>query len=107
MRMDLLAEIRAAFPKTSHPGDHILSDCWCDECAWSVRNLRGKSWKQLRVEDISGDGGNLSLRAFCYYLPGLMCLAVQHPDELSLASTIIGGFIASDLSPPEQAKRVE
>jgi hypothetical protein len=39
--MDLLAEIRAAFPVCPYPGDAVLSDCWCDECEFSVRNLRG------------------------------------------------------------------
>ncbi len=104
--MDLLAEIRAAFPSAPFPGDGILSDCWCEECAWSVRNLRGKSWKQLRVEDIGGDGGSLSARAFRYYLPGMLCLAVQHPEDLSLASEINARLVASDLDPPERVESV-
>src|SRR5689334_12412010 len=60
--MDLLAEIRAAFPAIPYPGDATLSDCWCEECAWSLRNLRGKSWMQLRIEDgIGGEGAILSV----------------------------------------------
>ena len=104
--VDLLAEIRAAFPAAPYPGDATLSDCWCEECAWSVRNLRGKSWKQLRVEDVGGDGGCLSHRAFRYYLPGLLCLTVQHPDEFSLSSEVNGRLVVHDRAGPEEAREV-
>jgi hypothetical protein len=90
----LLAEIRAAFPPTPYPSDQILSKCWCEECAWSVRRLRGKSWKQVRPEDFNpGDGGHLSSRAFRYYLPALLAFAVQHPDEVHFASEINGRLV--------------
>ncbi len=104
--MDLLAEIRAAFPADPYPGDHILSNCWCEECAASVENLRGKSWTELRVGDVGGDGGLLSHAAFGYYLPGLLCLSVLHPNEWGLASEINGLLVVSDLDPPEGAARV-
>ncbi len=94
--MDLLGEIRAAFRATPYPGDAILSNCWCDECEFSVRNLRGKSWKELRIEDLNDcEGGHLAYTAFRYYLPGLMCLAVQNPDELDLSGRVVGGFIVA------------
>jgi hypothetical protein len=105
--MDLLAEIRAAFPATPYPGDATLSDCWCEECAWSLRNLRGKSWKQLRVEDVGGDGGYLSHKAFRYYLPGLLCLAVQHPDELDLSCEINARLLISDKDASKDAAEVQ
>ena len=93
--MELLDEIRAAFPAMPYPGDDVLSKCWCDECAWEVRNLRGKSWKQTRVEDFNaGDGGRLSLNAFRYYLPAQLQFAVEHPDELHFASEVIAHFVA-------------
>jgi hypothetical protein len=104
--MDLLAEIRAAFPALSYPGDAVLSDCWCDECEFSVRNLRGKSWRQVRLEDFNGENAQMSPRAFRYYLPGLLCLAVQHPDELDLACEVNARLIVSDLDPPERAKAI-
>src|SRR5262249_27728071 len=90
------SQIRAAFPSVPYPGDHILSNCWCDECAWSVRKLRGKSWKKLRLEDLgSSDGGAMSPRGFRYFLPGLLCLAVQHPES-DAGSEIVGGLVVSD-----------
>ncbi len=104
--MDLLAEIRAAFPASPYPGDDVLSDCWCDECEFSVRNLRGKSWKQLRLEDFNGENAHMSPRAFRYYLPGLLCLAVQHPDKLNFACEVSARLIVSDLHPPQAADTV-
>lgn len=90
----LLAEILAAFPPTPYPGDRMLSDCWCEECAWSVRNLRGKSWKQAQLEDFNlGDGGRVSTDAFGYYLPAMLTLAIRHPDETHLACEINSRFV--------------
>jgi hypothetical protein len=104
--MDLLAEIRAAFPAAPYPGDATLSDCWCEDCAWSVRNLRGKSWKQLRVADLGDDGGQMSNRAFRYYLPGMLCLAGQHPADLHLASAINARLVVDDQAAPEKVEAV-
>ncbi len=104
--MDLLGEIRAAFPASVHPGDAVLSDCWCDECEFSVRNLRGKAWKQVRLEDFNGENGHLSRRVFSYWLPALLSLAVQHPGNLKLACEVNARLIVSDLNPPEQAESV-
>jgi hypothetical protein len=104
--MDLLAEIRAAFPTSPYPGDAILSDCWCEECEFSVRNLRGKSWKQLRLEDFNGENASLSHEAFRYYLPGLLCLAVQHQEESTLACEVSGRLVVSDLDSSEQSDEV-
>lgn len=104
--MDLLAEIRAAFPAAAYPGDAVLSDCWCEECEARYQSLRGKSWKQLRLKDLDGEQIPLSDYAFRYYLPGLLCLAVQHPDEESVGSLIHSRFIVSDLDSPEKATEV-
>lgn len=105
--MDLLAEIRAAFPATPYPGDDTLSDCWCDECEWSVRNLRGKSWKQVRIEDgIGSEGASLSVRACRYYLPAMLCLAVQHPDDHRLASAINARLVVIGPAEPEEINTV-
>jgi hypothetical protein len=105
--VDLLAETRAAFPAAPYPGDAMLSHCWCEECVWSVRNLRGKPWTQLRIEDgVGGEGGFLSDRAFHYYLPGLLCLALQHPDETHLASEINARLVVLDRAAPTEAEVV-
>ncbi|MFO0889075.1 MAG: DUF6714 family protein [Isosphaeraceae bacterium] len=62
---------------------------------------------QLRVEDcVGGDGAYLSTRAFRYYLPGLLCLAVQHPDEVHLASEINARLVVMDRSSPKESETV-
>jgi hypothetical protein len=103
--MDMLAEIRAAFPVTPYPGNYLLSDCWCEECAWEVRNLRGKSWKELTLDDIGEEGARMSERAFRYYLPALLCLAVQHPDSWT-GSKIVDRFVVSDQAAPAAKERL-
>ena len=47
MAASLVEKIRAAWRVLPYRGDHVLSDCWCEECEYSVRSLRGKSWKQI------------------------------------------------------------
>ena len=106
--MHLLAEIRAAFPALPYPGDKVLSDCWCEECAWSVRNLRGKSWKQTRVADFnSSDGGHLSREAFRYYLPAMLTFAVQQPDEVHFAGEINARFVAITGAPNDRIEDIQ
>lgn len=105
--MDLLAEIRSAFPHTPYPGDQVLSDCWCEECSWAVRNLRGKSWKQIKLDDINGDGDQMTDDAFRYYLPALLSLSVQHPSEYHLASRVTSRLVACDRDPPERAETIQ
>ena len=94
--MSLLAKIRAAWPATPYPGDHILSNCWCEECAFSVRDLRGKSWKQLTVGDLGSGSGELSADAFLYFLPGILSLSIQDPDGDHLAGEVNRWFVYSD-----------
>jgi hypothetical protein len=96
--MDLLNQIHAAWPSSPYPGDHLLSDCWCVECEFSVSSLRGKSWKQLRPEDVGGETGHMSPEAFRYYIPGILSLSVQDPDEINLSCEINVRFVFSDHS---------
>jgi hypothetical protein len=60
----------------------------------------------LALEDFNGQNAQMSSRAFRYYLPALLCLAVQHPDELCLACEVNGGLVVSDLDPPERAEAI-
>lgn len=104
----LVAEINATFPETPYPSDHILSDCWCEECAWSVRNLRGKAWKQLRLADTNfSEGSRFSSKAFAYYLPALMTLAVEHPDELHLATEINSRFVVIEDASDHRVEQIQ
>jgi hypothetical protein len=91
MSQSLIETIRAAWPATPYPGDHVLSDCWCEECEFSVRSLRGKSWKQLRPNDINGETSHMSNGAFAYYLPGLLLLSIKH-DMDGLDGYVLGHF---------------
>ncbi len=95
--MDLIAEIRAAWPVTPYPGDHILSDCWCEECEADYRKLRGKSWKQVKLANFCGENGRIGLgpEAFAYYLPGILILSVQESDDFDPCN-VIGRFVFSD-----------
>ena len=106
--MDLLAEIRGAFPVTPCPGDRVLSDCWCDECAWAVHRLQGKSWKQVTVEDFNAsEGGRLSNQSFRYYLPAMLLFAVRYPDEVHFASEITSRFVVIAPANHDQIQRVQ
>jgi hypothetical protein len=60
---------------------------------------------QIRVEDcVVGEGAYLSARAFRYCPPGLLCLAVRHPDELHLASEINARPVVIDRSAPKETE---
>lgn len=102
--MGLREDIWAAFPYTPYPGDRILTTCACDECRWEVRNLRGKSWKQIGVSDLGGDGGSMSPEAFRYYLPGLLVLALNNPPDASMITAL---QIVPYLTVSETEKRIE
>jgi hypothetical protein len=58
---------------------------------------------QLCVADVGGEGAFHSVRAFRYYLPGLLWVALQHPDATHLASEINARFVVLDRAPPTEA----
>lgn len=97
--MELLHRINAAWPSTPYPGDHVLSDCWCDECQFGVSSLRSKSWSQLKIEDTNSETCQLNRTAFLYYLPALLTLSLRHPDEVHLPCLINGRFIRCNTAP--------
>jgi hypothetical protein len=99
--MELVDRINAAWPSTPYPGDHVLSDCWCDECQLSVSSIRGKSWPQLKIEDTNSETCRLSTAAFLYYLPALLTLSLRYPEELHLSGLINGRFIRCDIAPSD------
>lgn len=99
--MELIHRINAAWRSTPYPGDHVLSDCWCDECEFSVSSLRGKSWSQLKIADTNSETSQLNSSAFLYYLPALLELSLRHPDEIHLPCLINGRFIRCDTAPSD------
>jgi hypothetical protein len=103
--MALRDEVLFAFSKTPYPGDDALTSCNCDDCRWEVARLRGKKWTRLSLDDFGAEDGDsnvtlLTPAAFHYYLPGLLLLVLDHPEETEgwLLSSVI-----SRLTIPENA----
>jgi hypothetical protein len=95
-----------AFSRTPPPGEDALTSCNCEECRWDVARLRGKKWTRLSPDDFgASDGGaNFALltpSAFHYYLPGLLLLALDHPD---LAPEFIAKIINRLTAPDSTAE---
>ena len=104
--MELLHRVNSAWPATPYPGDQLLSDCWCHECQFSVSSLRGKNWRQLKIEDTSGETCRLNRQAFLYYLPALLALSLRYPDEVRLPCLINERFIQCDISPTDEEEGI-
>jgi len=84
--MSLRDEVLFAFSRTSYPGDDALTSCNCEDCRWEVARLRGKKWTRLSLDDFGAEDGNANVAlllpaAFHYYLPGLLLLLLDHPEE--------------------------
>jgi hypothetical protein len=97
--MALREEILYAFSKTPRPTDGDLTSCPCDECQWEVRRFRGQTWIRLTWEDLGEDGNVFFLtpEAFHYFLPGLMLLALDDPEDGSgLLGKIVSRIVISD-----------
>ncbi len=93
--MDLRAETIAAFSKVPRPAEDALTDCDCDESQFEVAGFWGKTWFRLGLDDFHGEVGDaneafLTPAAFHYFLPGLILLAIDHPEcrEHLLASIV-------------------
>lgn len=95
----ILAQLWQAFPSTPYPGDHILTDCYCEECSHSIRSLRGKSWKEVKLEDLNSDSSQLGDDAFRYYLPALLSISLQHPDDDMIPARVSGRLVVFDTDP--------
>jgi hypothetical protein len=105
MYSSLLDVVRRAWSVTPYPGDRVLGDCWCDECEFSVRNLRGKAWKEIVRSDINGENSEMSDSAFLYYLPALLQLSLADEDDTDLSSLIMGRFLTVQMEPATQDQK--
>jgi hypothetical protein len=109
MYSSLLENIETAWPLTPYPGDHILSDCWCDECEYAVSNLRGKSWIEITRSDLNGENARLADASFQYYMPSLLRFSLNDPDDTWVSGEIMGRFVAIEMQPAtnDQQERIE
>ena len=90
----------------SLPCDQRLSDCWCEECTYSVSSLRGKSWSQIRIEDLDGMTSHMNDFAFLYYLPALLSLSIRFPDELHIACNVNRRFTILDVEDTSRSEKI-
>lgn len=94
--------VASTFDTVPPPTDQELSECSCDECRHGVSRFVGKEWRTLRSKDVATDQGDaninqLSTRAFHYFLPGFMILALKsHVDSFWIASNILERLASSD-----------
>jgi len=97
--MGIREEIVRAFSKTPRPDDSELTSCPCEECRGVIHSFLGKRWSQLQTAGIedSGSMGMLSPRGFQYFLPGLLLLWIDHPDDYpSMIDAIVARITFSD-----------
>lgn len=100
--MTLRDEVTFAFSKVPPPGDEALTSCDCEECRWEVGRFRGKRWNRLGPDDFGAEdgGANVALltpAAFHYFLPGLILVALDHPEERGIIlHKVICRLAASD-----------
>ena len=97
--------IREAWPPTPYPGDTVISDCWCDECASHIGTLRGKAWREVELEDFQGESGKLGGDGFHYFLPAYLLMAEREREEdgdTMLLHEVVSHFTVSDSDPMER-----
>jgi hypothetical protein len=96
--MDLRGRIETAFATVSPPApDNLVVPTYDDEGV--VLFFRGKSWRELSVEDLRRHEVALSFfsaEAFRYYLPAFMLADLDDP----VRADIIGPGILFHFSPP-------
>ncbi len=101
--MGLRDDVMAAFSRVPYPGDEALTSCDCDDCRWEVAQFRGKKWTRLSLDDFGAEDGDanearLTPAAFHYFLPGLILLALDHPEAASsILGKVIRRFTVSDV----------
>ena len=89
---DLLQQIRVAWEETPYPGDDNLAgrSSGCpSEYAYVEDYFRGKHWTEITPDGLSRDYPGpedaclsfMSPRAFLFYLPAFMTMAVQYRDH--------------------------
>ncbi len=101
--------IEAAFAQVPYPGDDNIADHQnCPECDDVRAFFRGRSWRELLIDELYGPPAAINLfsaEALRYFLPGFMLASLEHWKEADL----IPDWILYSWLPPEagetEAKR--
>ena len=93
-------DIEAAFGKAKYPDQGFPGEIRPSEWEYVYDRLRGKDWHDLAVEDIDAQGGVhegiscLSADTFVYFLPGLMKLALNDTETISIRYAIVDAIVS-------------
>lgn len=111
----LLWELNRLFADVEYPGDGALGISSPSEWDSMLRRLRGKNWRAVTVDDFDAQGGleegvqALSLKAFIYYLPGLVRIALSDQNSrYAVSHALLSMFTWPDNlnRTPDQQNRV-
>jgi hypothetical protein len=92
----LIEKLKSAFAGTDYPGDDALParpDC-VDEAEKEFRQLRGREWADLEVEEVPALSPVLmwlSLEALAYYLPAFLAAAIHSPTSVGRLDIRLSG----------------
>ncbi|MBL8517146.1 MAG: hypothetical protein JNM76_09265 [Betaproteobacteria bacterium] len=94
---ELIEEIRQAFAWRPYPGDNNIVRCTyekryggtmdgpCWECAEMQEYFCGKSWRDLKSDELFYYGQTdvlLSIKGYCYFLPAYLIASIKEPEKL-------------------------
>ena len=74
------------FSEVVRPGYAGLADSYPNEWESTLRQLDGKDWRTVKIEDFDSQGGILEgiqvlgLKGFMFFLPGLVRIALTQPE---------------------------
>lgn len=103
--MTLIEKICQAFAGREMPervSDHTYIDCDVEDALW----FAGKKWQEATWEDWKHHTSAMTFfnkQAFAYYLPSLLILTLQHPNEsLLVVDSVLGTLDTLDRSPSKE-----
>lgn len=98
--------IELAFSEWPYPGDeNVLRDTACNHLACNEIRARivGKRWNNLEVGEVPFTADwvmHMTPAGYRYYLPGLMKISLQKPDDSALPAHIADALTPPTLNPP-------
>lgn len=96
---DLVGQITQAFAWRPYPGDDNIVRCTyekrhggtldgpCGECAELREYFCGKSWRNLKADELRYYGQTdflFSVKGYCFFLPAYLIAAIDEPDNLDV-----------------------
>jgi hypothetical protein len=99
----LIDELNRMFADVVYPGDKALAGSYPNEWESTLRNLQGKDWRTVASKDFDSQGGIiegvqvLGLKAFIYFLPGLIRICLTDSDSrYDVAAALLTRFTVPD-----------